>query len=425
MTRPASHSEHCNSRRGSSESRTMRVLMLCTKYPLDPKDRYMTNELAGALVAAGHRVQVVVTDWNARLGSPATSMCFEGVDALVISPRAVTWLGRFIERASKWTFSSLFALREIRNALSKESFDVMVCFTPCVTVAAELLWATNRWPMRTILFVHDFFPYHHRSIGLVPRGLVFSLARWIEESLMRRFHVIGCMSPMNVSYLRTHYRMQKKQQIEVHPIWGCTTPPPRVNRNAMRTAHGLPLDKKIVVFGGQLTEGRGVENLLVTAAILRDERSNLIFLLIGEGRLVELVESHTATSGGNVIYRRRIPREDYLGLISACDIGLVCTVADVDVPSFPSKTIDYLRAKLPIVAAVEETTDYGRFLEERGVGIAVRADDPRALAEAIKRISDDVALSTRLAQAASPCLDVFDVRRAVARILDAVTTVRA
>src|SRR5262249_32528166 len=99
MTRPASHSEHCNSRRGSSESRTMRVLMLCTKYPLDPKDRYMTNELAGALVAAGHRVQVVVTDWNARLGSPATSMCFEGVDALVISPRAVTWLGRFIERA--------------------------------------------------------------------------------------------------------------------------------------------------------------------------------------------------------------------------------------------------------------------------------------------------------------------------------------
>jgi hypothetical protein len=42
-------------------------------------------------------------------------------------------------------------------------------------------------------------------------------------------------------------------------------------------------------------------------------------------------------------------------LISACDVGIVCTVAGVD-SSFPSKTIDYLRAGLPIVAAVEQDT---------------------------------------------------------------------
>ena len=49
----------------------MRVLMLCTKYPLESNDSYMTNELAGALVAAGHNVQVVVVDWDAPFGRPA------------------------------------------------------------------------------------------------------------------------------------------------------------------------------------------------------------------------------------------------------------------------------------------------------------------------------------------------------------------
>ena len=47
----------------------MRVLMLCTKYPLDPGDRYFTNELAVALAAAGHEVQVVAIAWDAAPGT--------------------------------------------------------------------------------------------------------------------------------------------------------------------------------------------------------------------------------------------------------------------------------------------------------------------------------------------------------------------
>ena len=172
----------------------MRVLMLCTKYPLNPNDRFMTNELAGGLVAAGHRVQVVVTDWDAPFGAPTRHVRSEdGVDAIVLSPRGIAGLGCFAERASKWTLSSLFALGEMRKALDQRSFDLLVCFTPCVTVAAQLFWATRRWPMRSMLFVHDFFPHHHRSIGLVPAGPVFEIARRIEEHLIRKFDVIGCI----------------------------------------------------------------------------------------------------------------------------------------------------------------------------------------------------------------------------------------
>ena len=75
----------------------MRVLMLCTKYPLDPNDRFMTNELAGALVAAGHRVQVVVTDWDAPFGAPTRHVRSEDcVDAIVLSPRGIAGLGSFV-----------------------------------------------------------------------------------------------------------------------------------------------------------------------------------------------------------------------------------------------------------------------------------------------------------------------------------------
>ena len=398
----------------------MHILVLCTSYPLDVKDSYMTNDLAGALVAAGHRVQVVVTDWNAPFGAASFTVRSEdGVDVLVIAPRSITWLGRFVEKATKWLISSVFAWGQMRRILGGQSFDLLICFTPCVTVAAQLLWATKHFRTRNMLFVLDFFPYHHRSIGLLPGGLVFAVARRFEEYLIRKFDVIGCMSPMNVEYLCRRYRLRDQQRVEVTPIWGHITSPPPIDRGTVRQKYGLPLNKKIAVFGGQMTEGRGVEEILQAAAMLKDKCPDLAFLLIGEGRLEYLVEACIAAGGDNVIFHRRLPRADYLGLISACDFGLVCTVTGVDVPTFPYKTIDYLRANLPIVAAVEETTDYGRFLHERRLGVALPAGDPRALAEAIEQFTE----GPREAAAHSCLYEVFDVRRTVTRIESAFETV--
>lgn len=400
----------------------MRILMLCTKYPLGPNDRFMTNELAGALVAAGHHVQVVATDWDMPFGAPTAAVRSEdGVDALVISPRGVVGLGRFVERVSKWTLSSLFALREMRKALSQQSFDLLVCFTPCVTVAAQLFWAMSRWQMRSILYVHDFFPFHHRSIGLVPKGPVFEVARWLEERLIRKFKAIGCIWPDNIVYLRKHYRIRPEQHVVWTPLWGEIAPPPPRPKDAIRMEHGLPLDRKILVFGGQITEGRGIEEILTMAKMAQSARPELAILLIGEGRLVELVEAYIASGADNVIYRRRIPRAEYLSLIAACEIGLVCTVAGVDSSSFPSKTIDYLRAGLPIVAAVERDSDYREFLRHWNIGVSIPAGDATALFEAVTRVIDEGEITAKIALNARVCLEeIFDVKSAVKRLLDAI-----
>jgi glycosyltransferase involved in cell wall biosynthesis len=403
----------------------MRILMLCTKYPLESNDRYMTNELAGALVAAGHSVQVVVTDWDAPFGFATTVARSEGeVDVLLISPRVVTGLGTFIERASKWTLSSLFALREMRKAFGHQSFDLLVCFTPCVTVAAQLFWAMRRWKMRSILFVYDFFPFHHRSIGLVPKGVVFEVARWLEDRLIQKFRVIGCIWPDNIVYLRNHYHIRPHQRVIWTPLWGEIAPPPPRPREAVRAEHGLPLDRKILVFGGQITEGRGIEEMLTMASMAKLARPELAVLLIGEGRLVELVERHIASGGDNVLYRRRVPRAEYLNLIAACDIGLACTVSGVDSSSFPSKTIDYLRAGLPIIAAVERDSDYREFLQHWKIGVSVPAGDAMALFGAVTRTIDDREIVANIKPNARACLEeVFDVRSAVKRHLAAIESI--
>jgi glycosyltransferase involved in cell wall biosynthesis len=328
----------------------MRILMLCTRYPLDSGDRYMTNELAAALAAAGHHVQVVVTawdaprqagswgSWGARKARAVRSQ--DGVEALVIAPRAVEGLGRFVHNLSKWTLSSLFALRAMRRAIGGQRFDLMLCFTPCVTVAAQLVWATKRLRTTNMLLVHDFFPYHHRSIGLVPGGPVFAAARLLETYLMRRFDVIGCNWPGNMSYLREHYRLRPDQNVVWTPLWSEIAPPAARSKDRVRSQHQLPRDRKIIVFGGQITQGRGVDEMLAAAAIAEQARPDLAFLFVGDGRLVPLIEERIASGAGNLLRKQRMARDEYLSMLAACDIGLVATVPQVDSYSFPTKTID-------------------------------------------------------------------------------------
>ena len=113
-------------------------------------------------------------------------------------------------------------------------------------------------------------------------------------------------------------------------------------------------------------------------------------------------------------------RNEFLSLLTACDIGLIATVPQVDSSSFPTKTIDYLRASLPIVAAVEAASDYRAFLDRWQIGISLAAGDANALFAALTRVADDPEMAVGFERKARACLEeVFDAKRAAQRILDA------
>ena len=63
-------------------------------------------------------------------------------------------------------------------------------------------------------------------------------------------------------------------------------------------------------------------------------------------------------------------REDYEKFTSACDIGLVSLDERFTVPNFPSKTTDYFKLSLPILASLDRCSaaDYGKFLEKEVQG---------------------------------------------------------
>jgi len=395
------------------------ILMLCNNFRKDNASRYLTNDLADALVAAGADVQVGVIDWYTGTGrQPELIRMPSGVEALFVAPRAIRGLGAFVAHASKWLGASAFLVRALARTFGRRRVDLIISFSPLVTTGLAILWAKRRYRCRGFAYITDFFPLHQQAAAQITGRLPVAVGTALETMLMRRFETIACMSPAGVAYLRRNYRLPPDQDTPVLRLWADIAPLPPIDRAKVRAHHGLPSDRPIILFGGQIAEGRGIEELLEMARIARRERPDLLFLLLGEGRLEPLVRDYIAAGGDNVRLMPPVAREAYLSIAAACDVGLVATLGDTGVPTFPSKTIDYLRTGLPVAASIETSTDYGAFVEDNGFGIAVRAGDTAAWLAAIVRIVDTPDLrEAMIANGRRALLAHFDVAQAARLIL--------
>jgi glycosyltransferase involved in cell wall biosynthesis len=272
---------------------------------------------------------------------------------------------------------------------------------------------------RRLLFIWDFFPDHHREIGRIPGGWPYRIARAWEQRLLARFTAVICTLPGNADYLRRNYRLGPSQRVLVTPIWSKTAPLPPADRAGLRRRHGLPEERPIAVFGGQLVEGRGFEQMLEAARAMDAAGPRLLFLFVGDGRLAPMIQAQAAARS-NLAWRPPLSRDAYLELLGACDVGMAVTVPGVTSFSIPTKTIDYLRAGMPVIAAVEAGSDFVAILERYGVGRAVGFGDPVGFGQAAERLATDPAIRADVRRAAPICLDqVFDVRHALATVLEA------
>ena len=395
----------------------MRFLMAAMQYPTASGQSYLTTELADALTSAGHEVEVLHVDWSARARNVVEEFrTASGVRVVRCSPRYVSGLGPWIHSGTKFALSGRQSAKVAARHFELSNFDAFIAWMPASAIGPLVKSVERAKIPNRLLFVWDFFPDHHHEIGRIPGGLPLRIARAWEQSLLKHFTAIVCTLDENAKYLRRRFRVSPSQRVLVTPIWGAVTPPKLVHRAAIRQRHLLPQDASIAVFGGQLVEGRGFAQMLGAAAAALAAGSKLHFLFVGDGRLAPMIRDLSRTQA-NVLYRPPISRSDYLELLGACDVGMVATVPGVSSFSIPSKTIDYLLAGLPIVAAVEHGNEYLQILKRYDVGVGV----PFGQAQLFFEELEGLASRGSIRKAARRCLEeIFDVRHAVATVLEAI-----
>lgn len=277
----------------------------------------------------------------------------------------------------------------IKKYFSDVKFDLVLYPTPPITHYETVKYIKHRDGAKSYLLLKDIFPQNAVDIGMMRKtgvkGILYRHFRRVEKKLYAISDRIGCMSQANVAYLLEQNPEIDAKKVEICPnsieIQDMTIT--LEERCEIRRKYGIPQDKKVFVYGGNLGKPQGIPFII---ECLNAQKSNeqAYFLIVGDGTEYNKLSAYfNEEVPSNMKLMKRLPKEDYDRMIAACDVGMIFLDHRFTIPNFPSRLLGYMQARLPVLACTDPNTDIGQVITDGGFGWWCESNDPSAFTSCV------------------------------------------
>ncbi len=286
----------------------------------------------------------------------------------------------------------------INKYFSGVKFDLVLYATPPITFARVIRYIKKRDGARTYLMLKDIFPQNSVDLGILSKrglkGLIYRYFRIKEKYLYAISDKIGCMSPANCEYLLSHNKAIPKEKVEVFP--NCIEPVDmRISKEEnikMRLEYGLPLDKKIFLYGGNLGRPQDVPFIVECLKASADIK-DAYFVIAGSGTDRCYLEDYiNKDKPSHIKLFEQLPKEEYDRMIACCDVGLIFLDHRFTIPNFPSRLLTYMQAGLPVLACTDKSTDIGQIITQGNFGWWCESNNSDNLKQCVSKVIDEIQL---------------------------------
>jgi glycosyltransferase involved in cell wall biosynthesis len=246
-------------------------------------------------------------------------------------------------------------------------FDLVITPTPPITFIETACYLKNKCNSKVYLILRDIFPQNARDLGLIRNNFIFNYFRRQEKKLYKIADAIGCMSEKNIDYVKSHNPEVKINKLHLLENWSSVR---EVNETNIQIK-SIPefRNKFVLIFGGNFGVPQKIEFLIEVAERLK-QKKEILFLLVGNGTEKSKIKNLILEKKvNNIKILNQLPREKYMELLKECDVGLVNLSDKFTIPNIPSRTLSYWSLKLPVLAAVDNNTDFGDLLRRSNGGM--------------------------------------------------------
>jgi colanic acid biosynthesis glycosyl transferase WcaI len=371
-------------------------LLVVTQY-FHPEN-FRINDLVEGMVARGHEVTVLTG-----LPNYPSGRWHAGYRAL-LGPWRERLFGATVIRVPMVARGNSAGWRLALNYLSfalmgatlgalraRGRYDAIFVFEPspvtvgipaaacrALTGAPVLFWVLDLWPESVVA-----------AGGLRARwalGPVEALTRWIyrrcDRVLAQSRAFFGPLERQGVDAARLRY----------FPSWAESVYRPVDRAQAARSNGEAPVAPVLpagfkVLFAGNIGVAQDFPTILAAAERLRD-RPDIQWLVAGDGRMRAWVQEEVKRRGLDRTVRLlgSLPMEEMPGLFARVDALLVTLRNEpIFALTIPGKIQSYLACGRPVIAALEG--EGAEVIRRARAGIACGAEDPVALAEAVRQLA--------------------------------------
>lgn len=341
----------------------------------------------------GHEVYTI-SPYEKRFGKETELVDEHHAHLLHVKTGDVTKSSNLIEKGLAQLLLDRIYIKAIKEYFSDVKFDLVLYSTPPITLYKAIAYVKNRDGARSYLLLKDIFPQNAVDLGMMttsgPKSFIYRYFRNKEKKLYAISDRIGCMSPANVKYVLDHNPEVDSDKVEVCPnaIEVVDKSVDAETRVAIRNKYGIPANKIVFVYGGNLGKPQGIPFLI--RCLKEQHNDQVFFLIVGDGTEYGNLESFVNDcKPSNVKLMKRLPKEDYDTIVSACDVGMIFLDYRFTIPNFPSRLLSYMQANIPVLVCSDNNTDIGQIVEEGAFGWSCSSIDINgflALLDTIQKI---------------------------------------
>lgn len=320
--------------------------------------------------ANGHKV------WVSAKGNKidTTTLSIEAnIPILRIKSNDFTGVKSSVKKALAYQEYAVKQLWQTCKFFKNIEFDLIISHS----LPPELAFITNglkkKFKCPLYLIQTDFIWQDAVAFGYFSRNspVAFYYRFW-ERLLFKTADYIACPTVGNISFIKQYYPDLDDSKFRFLPFWQKPIEPQGGAK--LKDQHGFK-DKFVVVYGGSVGAAQRVEHLVELAESCQ-EYDDIVFVVLGKGAHLGFIRDMVSTKHlKNVVFKEFLPQDEYLQFLFSCDVGMIILHEKMATPNFPSKSLSYLNMKVPILAALDHTTDFGEYLESHNAGLWGYSDD--------------------------------------------------
>ena len=278
------------------------------------------------------------------------------------------------------------------------------CFWKAATVPADFIFTGSGPPTQGVVVglakkvsgkkviynLQDIFPDSLVTSGICgENSFLMKIGHAMENFTYRNAdHIITITDDMKANIMK---KGVPEDKISVVRNWIDTDKVKHISRedNLLFDELKLPRDGFYVVYAGNLGKVQGVDVILKTASLMKNNR-DIKFVIFGNGseedNLKKIVRDKHLD---NVLMFPLQPIERVSDVYSMADISIISCTPGTGGSGMPSKTWTIMAAGIPIIASFDMPSEMERTIEEAECGFCTRAGDENELTEKIIRVFGD------------------------------------
>lgn len=287
-------------------------------------------------------------------------------------------------------YGSYTAMATIAGAMLRRP-DVIFASSPPLPVAAAAATVAARHRVPWVMDVRDLWPSIAIALGELKGDRSVRAAEWLERALYRDATAITVVTRPFVDAVTAVSGQPEK----IHHLPNGTTRFWLEERSepADRSSLGLPADRFIWTFAGNLGVAQGLDTAIAAAGLLD---SRFLFVLVGDGpERAKLEHLAAQMAPDRTAFREQVSAHEAREHLRASDAVLVSLAATNALSAFvPSKLFDCCAVGTPVVLTACGEAE--RLASAAKAAFTVPPGEPAALAQALTALRENPGLGALL-----------------------------